>query len=168
MKPLCQRFEQKVRRGLPHECHIWTASCTEDGYGIIFNQGKVLRAHRVAWELANGKIPSQLHVLHRCDNPPCVNILHLWLGTNADNVHDKESKGRGGQPRGINSTMGRYPELVRGSRNPNAILGENDVAEIRRMYSTGRYTQKFIGDVFGTKASNVYAIVNRRAWKHIP
>jgi hypothetical protein len=56
--------------------------------------GSVWKAHRVAWTLANGPIPAGMHVLHTCDNPPCCNPGHLWLGTQADNMADMARKGR--------------------------------------------------------------------------
>lgn len=66
------------------------------GYAQVSVAGKTTLAHRAAWVAANGPIPSGLHVLHRCDNPPCVNIEHLFLGTHQDNMDDKKSKGRHG------------------------------------------------------------------------
>lgn len=76
------------------ECIETTWSRTEDGYGRGWVEGRHVRAHRWAWETVNGAIPTGLHVLHRCDNPPCVNISHLFLGTNADNIQDRSRKHR--------------------------------------------------------------------------
>jgi hypothetical protein len=64
------------------------------GYGIRYHNGKNCHAHRVAWEEVNGPIPEGMLVLHRCDNPPCVNTEHLFLGTNDDNMRDMISKRR--------------------------------------------------------------------------
>jgi hypothetical protein len=72
-------------------------------------------AHRFSYELVHGLIPDGLHVLHRCDNPPCVNPTHLFLGTNADNVRDRDTKGRG----------------ARGTAHWNCRLTDEEVAEIR-------------------------------------
>ena len=79
----------------PGGCHVTTVGKTvSGGYGQIRRGDKILRAHRYVWTVVNGPIPDGLHVLHTCDNPPCINIAHLWLGTNADNVADRTAKGR--------------------------------------------------------------------------
>jgi HNH endonuclease len=78
---------------LESPCIEWTKFRLR-GYGLQKFRGKTRLAHRVAWMLANGEIPDGLCVLHRCDNPPCVNVDHLFLGTHADNVADKMAKGR--------------------------------------------------------------------------
>lgn len=91
-----ERFWSKVKK--TETCWVWTAGTFKyrNGYG----QFRVRRgdppayAHRFAWELVNGPIPQGLHVLHRCDNPPCVNPAHLFLGTQIDNYRDMVSKGR--------------------------------------------------------------------------
>lgn len=91
------RFLRSFRRG--PGCWEWTATQHDsDGYGSSFCGGRRLLAHRVAWTLANGPIPDGLHVLHRCDNPRCVNPAHLFLGTQADNNRDLAQKGRHGRP----------------------------------------------------------------------
>lgn len=96
------RFLAKVGIGSLDECWEWTAARHPSGYGTFYFNGKWSRAHRTAWELANGPIPEGLLVLHRCDNPPCVNPRHLWLGTDADNTRDMIAKGRGNDPASVN------------------------------------------------------------------
>lgn len=91
---LAERFWPKVERREPDECWPWKASVTGRGYGRFALSGKARHAHRVSYEIANGQAPGDLFVLHRCDNPPCVNPAHLFLGTNTDNVRDAVAKGR--------------------------------------------------------------------------
>jgi len=94
---LALRFWPFVARGTAGECWLWMGSVKDTGYGqftINSLQKAPLRAHRVAWEIANGPIPKGLHVLHHCDNRRCVNARHLFLGTNHDNIKDMWAKGR--------------------------------------------------------------------------
>lgn len=94
--PIKDRFERQVMRGLPSGCWLWTGSLTANGYGQIGRDGGggVTYAHRASYEMHIGPIPDGLHVRHRCDNPPCVNPMHLELGTHADNMRDMASRGR--------------------------------------------------------------------------
>ena len=82
----------------PSGCIEWTGTRTRGGYGSIKVDGAMRRVPRVAWALAHGPIPEGMHVLHKCDNPPCCNVEHLFLGTNADNIADRIAKRR--NPRG--------------------------------------------------------------------
>jgi hypothetical protein len=93
---IADRFWAKVEK-MPDGCWVWQAARSVSGYGLLAPSGGVRgdrRAHRVSWELHNGPIPAGLWVLHSCDNPPCVNPDHLFLGTRSDNMRDCASKGR--------------------------------------------------------------------------
>ena len=93
-RPVSDRFWGNVYPGQADDCWEWHGTLRADGYGQIRIGASNVLAHRLAWQLAVGPIPDDLCVLHRCDNPPCVNPDHLWLGTHADNMHDMFAKGR--------------------------------------------------------------------------
>ena len=91
---------ERLQSGLvamPNGCIEWTRSTVRGGYGQIKVNGKQLKTHRFAWELVNGPIPAGMDICHHCDNPPCCNVEHFFLGTGADNMADRDAKGRHGQ-----------------------------------------------------------------------
>lgn len=92
------RFWKRVNKTA--SCWEWQGARNKTGYGTVCFNYKTWRTHRYAWHITYGSIPVNLCVLHHCDNPPCVNPDHLWLGTHADNVRDRENKGRGVYPKG--------------------------------------------------------------------
>lgn len=119
-RPLADRFWEKVNKDGPVPAHcpelgpcwLWTASTNKAGYGKIGSGAggpaeQTLLAPRVAWELTNDPIPAGLLALHHCDNPPCVNPAHLFLGTSRDNTQDMIAKGRRVQASGSPETRAR-------------------------------------------------------------
>lgn len=75
-------------------CHIVRNCKNGNGYGVVSRGGILYLAHRWQYMQHNGPIPDGMNVCHSCDNPPCINPAHLWLGTHADNARDRQSKGR--------------------------------------------------------------------------
>lgn len=147
------RFWAKVERNNPDECWLWLGSKTSKGYGSVSYDGKIARSHRVSYIMAFGEIADELHVLHRCDNPSCVNPSHLFLGTNADNVADRETKGRRKPPTG---------EL-----NGRAVLSEDQVIELRKLSALGEHSQKQLAKKFNISTSTCGNILSGRRWKHL-
>src|SRR5580704_5089112 len=135
------------------ECWEWAGSRhPRRGYGQVTNDGKTAKAHRVMWRLTYGAIPDGLHVLHRCDNPPCINPAHLFLGTNADNVADRVRKGRSSRA-----------SVNRGEKNALAKLTWNKIAEIRVMLADG-VSGKDIAEVYKISRSVVSNIKTGKRW----
>lgn len=150
---LAARFVGFTDKSGPGGCWLWTGAFKRGGYGQLMIANRMVSAHRAAWGLANGPIPPGMHVLHRCDNPPCVNPAHLFLGTNADNSKDKIAKGRQRGPKG--------------EAHPAAKLSDGDVVEIRRRWAAGE-TQAVIGRDFGATQAHVSQIVTMKTWRHLP
>ena len=123
---LADRFWAKVDKTDSSGCWIWTASRWKSGYGRIGVNGHLEGAHRVAWELTRGPIPAGLNVCHSCDNRPCVNPAHLFLGTQSDNIRDSIEKERWYMPIGEKNGRAKLTytqvEEIRSSALPFAKL----------------------------------------------
>lgn len=123
------------------------------GYGRYMRGGVTKLAHVWAWEDAHGPVPEGLCVLHRCDNPPCVNVNHLFLGTQGDNNRDRHAKGRSVMPD------------QRGEAHSQARLCESQVRKLRSMATEGVDRGRLAAE-FGISRNHVNGIVARRAWRH--
>jgi len=153
-KPIEQRLWTRLKIA-DNGCWEWQGRKDKDGYGALdyrFNGRREQRAHRVAWIVVFGEIPDGQWALHKCDNRPCCNPMHLFLGDAASNNADMIQKGRQYYPAG---------ELA-----GNAILTERQVIEIRALHASG-VTQRLIAKQFGVGFKAINKIVLRQRWKHI-
>ncbi len=141
-------------------CELWQGSRSEDGYGRLYVGGRpkphYRHAHRVAWERANGPIPDGMLVCHRCDNPSCVRLDHLFVGTAADNNHDRDRKGRSAP---LPSTRARAMR-AKSSGLGNAKIDPATAQSIRAAIGS----QRDIARRFGMSQSQVCRIRRGEAW----
>jgi len=146
-----ERFWSKVDVRGEDECWDWQGQIgTTTGYGRFSLNHKDMGAHRMAWILAYGPIPEGKCVLHSCDNRPCVNKRHLFLGDKTTNMADKVKKDR----------------QAKGEQMSQTRLTDKQALEIRRLYTNG-YTQTQITKLFDVGTSVIHRIVHRQSWKHI-
>lgn len=161
--PITWDLEEIRRRCVetPSGCWEWTGFRNLRGYGITQFRSRQWLAHRLAYLLAKGS-PGDLCVCHHCDFPPCCNPDHLFLGDQADNIRDMRRKGRG------------RTRAKRGSENHMAILTEDQVREIRRLYQPGRggggkrpFSCGGLAARYGVTCHAIWRIVKRRTWAHL-
>jgi len=160
------RFWSKVDKKCVNECWEWIG-CKAQGYGRIKVYGKLRQASHVSWILARGPIPQGKSILHRCDNPPCVNPKHLFVGTQKDNVKDMIRKGRENWATGDRNGARTHPEKVlRGEGVGTSKLNKEDVIKIQERYLTGE-SQRSIAKDFKVCHQHISVIVNKKQWVHV-
>lgn len=153
----------------PYCCWPWLKGTSKKGYGKlgIRIQGQLvtLMVTRVVYEIwhAHPLLPHQL-ACHYCDNPPCCNPSHLWIGTANDNIQDAVRKGR--HAVGLRTGTHTHPESYMGEKNHMAKLTADDVVHIRALYAEG-YSFAHISQFYPVSEFTVRAAVRRRTWKHI-
>lgn len=151
-KTVLERFMEHVK--VPEnldECWVWTGAPSKKGYGMFKLAGKTVQAHRLSWELFHGPIPEGKQVLHKCDNPPCVNPSHHYLGDNDQNVQDRVDRHRSSA--GVN--------------HPESKLTEEQVRYIRNKYWPWRYPASKLAAELGVTSKTIIDVVKRRTYKEI-
>jgi hypothetical protein len=138
-------------------CRIWQGAISGRGYGVVKHRRRQYLAHRAAYEVANGPIPSGMQVCHRCDTPACVRLDHLFLGTGADNMADKVAKGRQAKGSALAEAVRNSPKyrgsIVRGERHCQAKL--SDAERQALIASLGTASQSALAARFGVSQSRV-------------
>jgi HNH endonuclease len=140
------RFWPFVKKG--PGCWLWTGWRDPHGYGRFTFRGRLMLAHRFAFELRHGRAPDVCR--HRCDNTGCVRASHLLDGTQFDNVADRERRNR----------------TARGSRVRSGHLTESDVRRMRALRTQG-WTLRQLASTFKTDSSNTHRITSGETWRHV-
>ncbi len=158
LKP--RTFEEQIpffwnlvdKRG-PDECWPWIGCKVKQGYGRWRCDGRFISSHRYSFILHYGADPLPLLVCHTCDNPPCCNPDHFFVGTKKDNADDRDAKGRN-----IN---------LRGEAHANAILNNTQVIEIRSRYRPRRTSQLALAKQYGVSEHTIGNILRKTSWRHL-
>ena len=148
--PLVQRLQRYIDRRGPDECWPWTGCRHYKGYGRIQSQRRSVSAPRALWALVHGPIPAGYCICHTCDNPPCMNMRHWFLGTVGDNYADMRAKGR--------------ERKALGERHGLARLTKADVLAIR----ASDEPERAIAAKHGVALRTIQHVRSRATWRHIP
>lgn len=155
-KPPEKRFWRYLSKGDPEHCWEWSGARHYKGYGeftlVTTRPGfRKIKAHRFSWLLHNGDIPEGSYVCHKCDNPPCCNPNHLFLGTPKENRADSNFKGR----------------HAHGRKTWTAKLDETKVSEIRSLVKSGA-TKLSVASLYGVSGRSITAVCRYETWSHVP
>lgn len=144
---IADRFWPKVDKRGPDECWEWNSARNPRGYGHFVILRQDYRAHRISYELANGPIPEGMHVMHMCDNPPCVNPAHLRLGDHTENMHDMRRK----------------------DRDPRVTLTVDDVRHIRAELAANdcNDTRATLADRYKVKRGVIWAVASGKTFRYV-
>lgn len=148
-RPLEERLWDGVEKGGSDDCWVWTGTRMVGGYGRLVHKGSYISTHRLSYEMEYGPIPDGYFVCHRCDNPPCVNPRHLFLGTPAENSRDMRLKKRS----------------LRGVKHRDAKLTEKEVREIRALPDSA--ITRRIAEQYGVHEATIASVRRGQTWKHV-
>lgn len=137
-------------------CWNWCKVTNGDGYGQLKVSGRMVYAHRLAYELAVGEIPHGMLILHSCDNPRCINPAHLSVGSQSQNMKECSQRGRARIPKPV----------MHGEDNGAAKLRADDVLSIRKLLSDG-WRQRDLAEIYGVSQGEITNIKTRKSWRSL-
>ncbi len=140
----------------PTGCFEWSGSRDIHGYGWIHFDGRTVKTHRASYAAFVAPVEAGQTICHRCDNPPCMEPTHLFVGTHLDNMRDMKAKGR------------RRPDVgyVKGEAHHSSKLTEGDVRRMRALRVEGATYTVLVAE-FGVSKQTVGDICNHKIWKHV-
>jgi hypothetical protein len=138
-------------RGYESPCWIWQGDTERNGYGRIYQDGKRHKAHRFMYERFVGPIPERHYLHHKCEQPLCVNPDHLTP-----------------KKPGAHLNGHRSPEWYKTIQERRQANPPPHVAEMRKLYESGEYTQVAIGKMFGRSHKYVHEVVHYKVWAGQP
>lgn len=144
-----ERFWSRIPHQIEGDCWEWQGRINQDGYGQFDHNNSCSSSHRYVWKLFYGDIPDGMVICHKCDNPPCCNPAHLFLGTVWDNVRDRDLKGR--------------QASHKGEKNGRAKLNRNQAVQIRKLRQVG-LSYKELAKRFSVSIGCISHIINGRHW----
>ena len=150
------RFWAKVDKREPDECWLWMGSRNSNDYGRFNFSGLKVGAHRMSLMMAiSRQMSSEEFACHHCDNPPCVNPAHLYVGSIQTNIRDMSERDR----------FHRWHGARKGETNPKAKLTDDDVLQIRAL--KGLHRQRELVQIFGVSQTTISHVLNRKVWGHV-
>lgn len=153
LNTVTDRFWDKVNKKGKFDCWEWEGATGRLGYGQFKYKGENKRSHRFIFSYFFDINLEEKHILHNCDNPPCVNPQHLYIGNHEINMRDKSIRNRMSDRRGENNNFSE--------------LSEEDVEEIYKKRHIDNKPLKEISDEFNTSVGNVSDIINDKTWTHV-
>lgn len=165
--PVAERFLTSFQVDRETGCWNWRKSIDGGGYGVIReeNNGRLLRAHRLSYEIHVGQIPDGMFVCHHCDNRKCVNPAHLFIGTAEDNNLDMRNKGRGINPPSPKGRDLARVNFARHENHPSAKLTKAQVSEIRMRLANGEQGLKLARE-YGVSRTAISSIKTGKLWSN--
>lgn len=152
-----KHFWSKVAIKSSDQCWNWKAGKDKKGYGIFWNSGNKVRAHRFAFEVAQiGFIPEGMNILHKCDNPSCCNPRHLYAGTQFDNVRDMDTRGRRKSNQNTTAIAFSHADFYAGE----IWLIRKLRIPVKGYIKRHKYSQKTVAKIFRTSQATISKIWN--------
>lgn len=156
-------FWNRVNKECANGCWEWQGAKNGAGYGSV-NWGKrVLKTHRLAYELIYGPIPDGLYICHHCDNSSCCNPDHLFAGTSSDNAKDRDRKNR----RDFTLWRPKHPENRSGENHHKAKLNDESVRTIIKKHCKDGVPKSHLAREYGVSCDTIRNIITRKNWRHV-